>query len=210
MPSPEIKEWIALIKDSLLGAAALVSIVIAIYGVRMWKRELAGKEIYTATKALVKESHLLYKASLQARRPIEINERQTFSDHNLKNTTTGERWRLSEVEAYKERIREFSVAISRYQAALLEVRVLTGSKVYLGFLPFGRLITEVIYGINNYLAVLDESSNALPDDPNIQDAQRALYPSDNLDDDLTQRIGDAREDGEKGLLVFLHRKSIRD
>ena len=210
MPSPEIKEWITLIKDSLLGAAALVSIVIAIYGVRMWKRELAGKEIYTATKALVKESHLLSKASFQVRRPIETYERKVFSDDEVKNTIKNERWRLSEAEAYKKRIDEFAEAISRYQSALLDVRVLVGSKVYLGFLPFGNLMTEIVLRINNYLAVVqDYSQVVLPDSPEVQEAQRELYPSDNSDDDLAQRIANAREEGEKCLLAFLHRKSIR-
>ena len=50
MTFAELKDWITLIKDGLLGVAALVTTVIAIYGVRMWRHELAGKEIYNATK----------------------------------------------------------------------------------------------------------------------------------------------------------------
>ena len=39
MPPLELKEWVTLIKDGLLGVAALVTTVIAIYGARVWKRE---------------------------------------------------------------------------------------------------------------------------------------------------------------------------
>lgn len=210
MPSPELKEWITLIKDCMLGVAALVSIFIAIYGVRMWKRELTGKEIYSAAKALVKESHLLSRASHRARRPIETYERKVFSDGEVKNTTKNERWCLSESEAYKKRIDEFGAAIDRYQSALLDLRVLVGSKVYLAFLPFGKLMTDVVLQINNYLAVVqDYSQVVLPDSPAILEAQRELYPSENSDDELSRRITDAREEGEKCLLAFLHRKSIR-
>lgn len=210
MPPTELKEWIPLIKDALLAIAALVTTVIAIYGARMWKRELAGKEIYATTKNLVKESHLLSKALLKARRPIEDYERKTFSAEEIKNTTKNERWRLSEAEAYKKRIDKLSVAIDSYQSALLDVRVLVGSKVYLGFLPFSKLVTEVINRIGNYISVVqDYSQNVLPDSPEVQEAQQELYPSDNIDDELSQKIGDTREEGEKCLLAFLHRTSIR-
>lgn len=210
MPPLELKEWVTLIKDGLLGVAALVTTIIAIYGARVWKRELAGKEIYAATKNLVKESHLLSKATTKARQPIQDYERKAFSDEELKHTTKNERWRLSEADAYRKRIDDLSVAIDRYQSALLEVRVLVGSKVYLGFLPFGRLVTEVIHRIGNYIAVIqDYSQTVSPDSPDVLEAQQELYPSENLDDELTQEIGDAREEGEKCLLSFLHRTSIR-
>lgn len=210
MPPAELKEWIPLIKDVLLAIAALVTTVIAVYGARMWKRELAGKEIYAATKSLVKESHLLSKAIHKARRPIDDYERKAFSEEEVKNTTKNERWRLSEAAAYKKRIDELSVAIDRYQSALLDVRVLVGSKVNLGFLPFGQLITEVILRIGNYISVIqDYSKIVLPDSPEVQELQQELYPSENIDDELSQKIGDAREEGEKCLLAFLHRTSIR-
>ena len=90
MPPAELKEWIMLIKDGLLGVAALVTTIIAIYGARMWKRELAGKEIYSATKALVKESHLLSKAVIKARMPIQDYERKMFTEEEVKHTTKNE------------------------------------------------------------------------------------------------------------------------
>lgn len=210
MPPAEFKEWITLIKDGLLGVAALVTTIIAIYGVRMWKRELAGKETYAATKVLVKESHLLSKATNKARNPIQDYERKVFSEEDVKHTTKNERWRISEADAYKKRLDELSAAIDRYQSALLDVRVLVGSKVNPGFLPFGQLITEVVHRIGNYIAVIqDYSQVVLPDSLEVQEAQRELYPSDNIDDELSQKIADAREEGEKCLLAFLHRKSIR-
>ena len=210
MPPVELKEWITLIKDGLLCVAALVTTIIAIYGARMWKRELVGKEIYAATRTLVKESHLLSKATNAARAPIQDYERKVFSDVTVKNTTKKERWRLSEADAYKKRIDALSVAYDRYQSALLDVRVLVGSKVYLGFNPFGLLIGGVIHKIANYIALIqDYSQTIFPDSPEVQAAQGEFYPSDKIDDELSKQIGDAREDGEKCLLAFLHRTSIR-
>lgn len=210
MPPAELKEWISLIKDTLLGVAALVTTVIAIYGVRMWKYELAGKEIYATAKILLRESHLLSKAANTARSPIQDYEFKAFSEDEIKNTTKNERWRLSEAEAYKKRLDEFSVAIDRYQSALLDVRVLVGSKVYLGFLPFGSVITQAVRRIGNYIAMIqDYSLPVFPDSIELLHAQQELYPSENMDDKLSQMIADTREEGEKCLLAFLHRTSIR-
>ena len=51
MPDPEFKEWVSLIKDGLLAIAALVTIGVGIYGARVWKMELIGKEVYAAAIA---------------------------------------------------------------------------------------------------------------------------------------------------------------
>lgn len=210
MPPAELKEWVTLGKDALLGVAALVTTIIGIYGARVWQRELAGREIYAASKALVVESHLVAKAANRARKPVRDYERLRFSAEEVKNTTKNERWCLSEAAVYRKRLDEFSEAAERYQRALLEVRVLVGSKVFLAFLPFTKLMTEVVFRICNYIDVIDDSSQVVfPESEEVRIAQAELYPSDNFDDDLSQNIADTREDGEKNLLTFLHRSSIR-
>lgn len=210
MPPDELKEWITLIKDAMLGLAALVTIIIAIYGTRVWKRELAGKEIYNAAKNLVKESHILLRATSKARQPIWDDERMIFSEVEEKHLTKNEKWFISEEKAYLKRIDDLSIAIDSYQSALLEMRVLLGSKVYLNFLPFGHEVNDVLRRIFNYVSLIKNNSPHLfPDSPELLEAQKEFYQSEYSDDELSQKIGDAREEGEKYLLSFLHRKSIR-
>lgn len=209
MPPVELKEWVSLLKDALLGVGALVTMSVALYGLRMWKRELVGKEMFAAAKVLVKESHLLAKAARRARTPVRDDERRSFTDSEIENTTKNERWRMSEADAYKKRVDELSAAIDSYRSALLDARVLLGSRIYGAFLPFDRAITEVIFRIGNYISVLqDHSLTVLPDSPQALEAQSELYPSHNLDDELTRQVSDTREEGEVALLAFLHRKEI--
>lgn len=208
MPLSELKDWVALIKDGLLGVAALVTTVIAIYGVRMWRHELAGKEIYNATRELVKESHLLLRATGRLRRPVQDYERKAFMDDEINSTTRNERWRISEHEAIRKRMDDFSEAHDRFRGTLLELRVLVGSKVFLLFQSFREHTVEAIQRVNNYIDLLHDHSVS-PDSPEVRQAQEALYASENSDDELSQKIGDAREEGEKALLIFLNRKSIR-
>ncbi|GAB2180866.1 hypothetical protein DLREEDagrD3_10890 [Denitratisoma sp. agr-D3] len=210
MPPAELKEWITLTKDALLGVAAFITTIVAVYGALIWKREMAGKEIYAATKTLIMESHLLTTATNQARRPIQDHERKAFSAEEIKQTTENERWRVSEADAYKMRMNALSLARERYQSALLEVRVLVGTKVYLGFIDFGELVTEVVRRIGNYITLLqDHTKIVLPESPEVQEALRGLCSYDDNSDELSLKIGYARLDGEKHLLPFLHRKSIR-
>ncbi|MBB3169008.1 hypothetical protein [Simiduia aestuariiviva] len=209
MPDPELKEWIALLKDALLGLAAIVTIFVGVYGVRAWKRDLVGKEVYAAARKLVKESHLVCRAARTLRQPLWAYDKRQFTDEEIEHTTESERWRLSEAEGYKAKIEKFAEELKRYESAKLDLRVLVGSKIYEGFLPFGRSLAESIERVNAYLDLLQDFSNTyFPDSPQIIEAQRQLYPSDNLDDDLSQNLADSREEGEVLLLSHLHRKSI--
>lgn len=209
MPDPELKEWIELLKDSLLALAAIVTIFVGIYGVKTWKRDLVGKEVYAASKNLVKESHLVCRAARALRQPLWAYDQRQFTDAEIAHTTKNERWRLSEVEGYKKKIEIFAEELKRFESAKLDLRVLVGSKIYEGFLPFSRSLSESIERVNAYLDLLQDHSNTyFPDSPEIIEAQRQLYPSDNLDDDLSQSLADSREEGEESLLSSLHRKSI--
>ena len=208
MPDPELKEWIVLLKDALLGLAAIVTIFVGVYGVRAWKRDLVGKEVYAATKNLVKESHLVCKAARTLRQPLWAYEKRQFTDEEIEHTTRNERWRLSEAEGYKERIEKFAEELKRYESAKLELRLLVGSKIHEDFSPFGRFLTESVERVNAYLRLLDDSNMYFPDSPEIIEAQRQLYPSNDLDDELSQSLVDSREEGEVSLLSHLHRKSI--
>src|SRR5690606_4041655 len=119
------------------------------------------------------------------RQPLWAYEQRQFTDEEIAHTTKNERWRLSEVEGYKKKVKVFAEELKRFESAKLELRVLIGSKIYEGFLPFDRSLTESIARVNSYVDLLQDDSNIyFPDSPEIIDAQRQLYPSDNLDDDL--------------------------
>jgi len=189
---------------------ALVTIFIGIYGLRLWKRELVGKEVYAAAKDLVKESHLVFKAAGELREPMHPYEIEPFTENVIKNTTEWERWRISESNGYRKRTEKFKKVLERYDQSKLNLRVLIGSKIYLGFLPFDKLIGETLERVNRYIEALNDYKKAMtPNSPEVISAQVRLYPSDQLDDELYQKTGDAREEGEKSLLAYLHRKSIR-
>ena len=116
---------------------------------------------------------------------------------------------MASIRSRKGKIEKFAEELKRYESAKLDLRVLVGSKIYEGFLPFDRFLTESIERVNDYLDLLQDHSNMyLPDSLKIIEAQRQLYPSDHLDDELSQNLADSREEGEVSLLSHRHRKSI--
>lgn len=198
-----------MIKDLLLALAALVTIGLGVHGVRVWKRDLVGKEVYTAARELVKQTHVACSAVRKLRAPVTPLERKTFTKEDFEVMTANERWRISEIEVYQKRIVDYALKIEKFESAKLDLRVLIGSKAYEGFLPFGKLLTEVVYLVNDYLDILrDFSKCAHPESANVVEAQRSLYSSSNLDDDFSQALAICREDGEHSILSYLHRKSI--
>lgn len=208
-PLIELQQWTSLIKDASLAIASIVTIILGVYGMRTWKRELAGKEIYIAVKNLVKESHSLVRKINSVRRPIQEYEHRAFSRNEFMSLTENEMWRIAESEVLRRRLDEFEIAINKFETAKLEARVLLGSRVHGAYLTFGRLITEVVNGLCNYISTLDDLNHpACPDDAEIKLLQSELYTLENFDDDLSQKIADARKEGEKALLPFLHRNRI--
>jgi hypothetical protein len=208
---PEVmKTYIPLIADLVSALASIITACIAVYGVRIWKQELVGRETYEAVKSLVHQSHVAFRASSRLRFPTWDHERTTFTQEVIEHTTQNERWALSEAAIYRKRIEDYSSTLDRFSESLLQARVLIGSKVYESYLPFQKILREPVELISQYICrIEDRTTIATPELDEIKSLQKAFYISNSLDDELTQRIADARENGEKFLLPYLHRKSIR-
>lgn len=206
----QIQNWSAIAADIATTLAALVASVVALIGLAAWKRELAGKELYSATKNLVWWSHKLKNSLYLTRAPVETYERRVFSPEQHEITTEGERWRITEAEVYRSRAEKLFEINRNYRDALLTLRVLLGSKVYLWFQPFSECTTETLRILGEYLQMLDDHSQPLRSDyDEVKEIQSRLHPDHEFKDKLSVKIADTREEGEKKLLPYLSRKTIR-
>lgn len=139
MDTEVMKTYIPLIADLVSALASIITACIAIYGVRIWKQELVGRETYEAVKSLVHQSHVAFRASNRLRSPTWDHERTTFTQEVIEHTTQNERWALSEAAIYRKRIEDYSSTLDRLSESLLQARVLIGSKVYESYLPFQKI-----------------------------------------------------------------------
>lgn len=199
-----------IVKDAVIAVAAMVTSGIAVYGVRVWKRDLVGKELYEVTKTLVYQSHSVAQACTKLLLPILASENRVFTAAEVEHTTVGERWRLSETHVYRTRLRAYTESLEEFSDALLKARVVMGSRVYGAFLPFQNALRQPVDEINNYLSYLqDPSSYLLHDSEEAAALQSFVYRSaDDGGSKIVMMVADAREDAEKFLLPYLHRNSI--
>jgi len=213
LPSLAIKEWVSLVKDIILAFSALFTVGLGFYGFNKWLHEHRGKEAFNLIKNLVRESHKLNRTCSALREPVRSAERRIFSHDERVNFTNGERWKMAEKEVFDSRFEAFISANSSYKDALLEARAALGSHVYGAFLEFGKLVTKTVVSVNEYLDLVMADNFVYKDDedPDLRALQEKflISPSNREGDQLVTETADARETGEKALLSYLGRKSIR-
>lgn len=201
--------YVSIARDIIVAAVAVITASIAIYGLRVWKRDLVGKESYEAAKKLVYHSHALATESYRLRCPIRDHERKVFTKEYIENTTEGERWRVSEAAAFRARLKEYSDVYQGFSEALLNFRVIAGSQVYGAFQPFKRELGKALDELYAYLRLLDDFAVPIVrDSADVKLLSGFVQTFEGGLDSLAVSVGDAREEGEVFLLPYLHRKSI--
>lgn len=206
----ETQIWLSVVKDAVVAVAATVTALVAAAGFRAWKVELVGREKFHAAKELVACSHQLWRVCSALRREVAPHEERHFYAKEIEVTTARERWMLSEWEVYSKRIQAVGDEYNQYRAALLSARVVLGSWVYEAFLPFDKKVTESLNKVNEYLSLIrDEGTPAFRDSAVVKDLKKDVALPLAIEDQLSEQLADAREEGEKKLLGVLYRSTIR-
>jgi hypothetical protein len=210
MTTQEFSALISLIKDVVLTIGAIITIFLGLYGLKIWKRDLIGKEAYTVVSAVVKNLHKASKALQNFRKPVQESERRAFTQQERENFTENERWSMLEREVFAARAEKLETILNEYSESVLSARVLLGSSVSAATLEFNGIITDHFNCVNEYLELIRDQNLALgPDSPQTVVAQQATFITRDLDDTLTIKLYDAREATEKAFLRYLHRNDIR-
>jgi len=201
---------LAIAKDIFLVVGTITTMSLGLYGLKVWKRDLVGKETYAVIRELIKHLHKVSKAANRARGKVHRYEHVLMEPEQAKHFTENEQWRLAEAAVYKERVVDLGKSLVLFEDALLEARILLGSSINAATLVFQANISQTISRVNDYLDLLYDHHLGLGEDSQaVQSAQQAMYPWDDLGDELSQRIAGARENAELALLRYLHRRDIR-
>ncbi|MFJ1470185.1 hypothetical protein [Massilia orientalis] len=203
-------ENLAVVKDIVVVLGTLTTMSLGLYGLKVWKRDLVGKETYAVIRNVIKQLHKVSKAAGRARRKVHLHEHVRMAPEEAKHFTANEQWRLAEAAVYSARLDDLGASIAALDDSILEARILLGSSIHATTLVFHGAVREAIGRVNDYLDLLHDQHLSLAEDsPAIQSAQQAMYPSDDFGDELSLRIADARESAEIALLRYLHRRDIR-
>jgi len=201
--------YVSVVKDGVIALAAVVTAGIALYGLRVWKRDLVGKEVYEVMKELVYQSHSVSKAARSSIYPLAASEARVFTDQERIHTTEIERIFLSESDAYLARLETYVKSFQDFRDALLRARVLLGSKVLNAYNPYEKTLIKPVQLINEYLAVINNRTDTPHPEAEEVIRLRSLFASFDGENEIIDSIHEAREAAEKFSLPYLHRKTIR-
>ncbi len=120
-------EIITASRDILIGAAAIVTAIVAICGLKSWSRELKGKAEFEIARSLIRATYKLREALRSSRSPFtsagEFPENYSLKDRTPKKEA--EAWAF----VFKKRWEPVSTALQEFEAQALEAEALWGTKI---------------------------------------------------------------------------------
>lgn len=197
-------------KDIVIILGTVTTMSLGLYGLKVWKRDLVGKETYAVIRDLIKQLRKVSKVAGRTRSKVHLYEHVRMAPDEAIHFTANEQWLLAEAAVYHARLDELGASLASLDDSMLEARILLGSSIHATTLVFKATVREAIGLVNDYLDLLHDQRLALAEDSAaIRSAQQAMYPWDDLGDPLSLKIVDARESAETTLLRYLHRRDIR-
>jgi hypothetical protein len=125
----QMNYWVPIIKDIILSVAAIVTVCLAIYGVKSWRRELAGKTKFDAAKRQLQATFKIREAFWSARsRFIAAAEFPPGYGGTLDQPTDEKQFEAF-LHVYRKRWEPLWDAIQEFDVAALESEVLWGESV---------------------------------------------------------------------------------
>jgi hypothetical protein len=166
MPASTTAETIGIVKDIVLTVAALIGMIVAVFGLNTWNRQLKGGAEYELTRRLLKCTYRLREAIKGVRNPTILPSEQVITDGEKHERIERQKY-LGLAFAYQARWEKVVAARDELQTELLEGEVLWGDQIYEKFDLLFKLQNELLADVNSYLALANPDIN--------EDAKDAWY-----------------------------------
>jgi hypothetical protein len=132
--TPALASIISIVKDALLGVAAIITATVAALGLRRWRQELRGKADFDVARGLIRASYRLRDEIATCRSPlIRAAEYPAARGGDPMLSPYEQPDRRSEAEAlahvYQQRWQRVSSALQEFDAQTLEAEALWGPDI---------------------------------------------------------------------------------
>jgi hypothetical protein len=197
---------ITAIKDILLGAAAIITAIVAFRGLRTWQRELMGKKTFETAMDLMRATYKL-RDELAVSRSALLLEIEFPEEYRSKATRSSEDKAQAYYYAFKNRYAPVRGANQVFNVSALEAELFWGDKI--------REKTDILadcakeLGIAMEAFVDNEASDGLVfsnDEAFGKEIRAQVFNLDKKNNQFTKRIEAAVEDIKR--FMFPHLKSI--
>lgn len=145
-------EVIALAKDLVLMAAAIVASYVGLRGLGTWRRQLRGNTEYQLAKALLTSVYELREAIAGVRNPfMQYSKEPDLPEEKLKDLSQRDREWHALAQAYQRRWEPVPAAKAKLDANLLEAEVIWGPAIRTKVQGLNRLIGELLFALQDHL-----------------------------------------------------------
>lgn len=150
----DVSFWIELFKNIITIVAAIIGAIVAILGLRAWRRQLQGKTEYEISKDILKSVYTLVEAIKVVRNPFvssgEINS--SLKDEGLDLDIRDDDYDfISTRIVFHRRWKMVSDALSSLSLVMIEAKVILGNDIDGLFLPLNEQVRELWNGIDTVL-----------------------------------------------------------
>lgn len=194
--------WMPIIKDIILSLSAMITVILAVYGIKSWRRELAGKTRFDIARRLLQATYRIREEfwGVRSRFITAAEFPSSYSGMSGKNSNQENYEAFFHV--YKNRLEPLKDAIQEFDVAALEAEVLWGDEI--------KKITDEIRSCLQSLriSIEGELSNILsgteePDSDYKQKVKRDVSASRDDKDPLSNKMRETLSQIEQTLKPYL-------
>ncbi|MDD2540341.1 MAG: hypothetical protein PHH28_04770 [Desulfuromonadaceae bacterium] len=197
--------WVSIGKDVILSISAIVSVSLAIYGLKSWQRELAGKTRFEAARRLLLAVYKIREEFWTARNPFIPAAEFPSGWTGSYNRSTEEEFQAN-LHVYKHRWEQLMATIQDLEASSLEAEVLWGQHIKVK-------TDEILECLSTYRTSIDSKLDSIrsgsggSDHEFTKSVQQNLHATRKGTDQLSKKMKDAITSVEEVVKPFLKHDS---
>jgi hypothetical protein len=199
MDSTNWQLYTSIAKDVITAGAAITAAVVAVKGLRAWKKQLRGKTDYELARRCLRAVYRVRDAIRMVRNPVQSSEEIAHAVREegpaIPPHLTDD-YKIQQA-VYNFRLKRASEAFSDLQVELLEAQVSWGAEAVAAIEPLHNCAVKLQTAIRRHLRRLLRHREMTP--ARAEELEIILYVSDDLQDSFSSDIKEAVEKAENFL-----------
>jgi len=195
-----------MVKDLLLGAAAVTTAIVAVLGLKSWYRELRGRTDFEVARQLIRATCKV-RDQLHYARLSFVDEREFPDDYPGVGNATARKEAEAWNYIYTNRWKPVREALREFESAALEAEVLWGQGIRRATDRFRRCAQEVEVAMETVVRDKLEGGMTFKSDPGLGEEMKAAVSTHSSDREnkITKDVQTAVDNIESQLRPFIRR-----
>lgn len=173
-----LAQYLPLLKDAVVTATGLVAAYVGLRGLSTWRRQLEGNTEYALAKNVLVSCYAVRSAIAAVRHPfMRYSQEPDLPAEKLKGLDARQKEWHSLAQEYQRRWKPLAEAVAKLESHMLEVEAVWGPSTRAKVEPITKLVSELLWSIEDHLEQRNPTGGAGPDDPSEAKARRMVLYS---------------------------------